>query len=127
MCALTPELLDMSINTCKIGIASGVVTSIGASALKFWGKIQSDETTAEMETEFNKLKESILSHNKNPINSNEQIVVPYLADPSLSERLAQIEQSKSVASNNLSNVPSNIAIAGIFLEALKTFKDIRKN
>ena len=82
-----------------------------------------------METVFNQLKESIIVHNKNPSNLEKQMVVPYLADPSLSERLAeaQISQTNSNTTNTLSNVPNNVATAGIMLEALKTIKGLRKN
>jgi hypothetical protein len=127
--AVTPELLDLSFTACNAGLISGVTTSIGAAGVKFYSKIQTDETTAEMETEFNRLKEQILLHNKNPLNSDKQMIIPYLADPSLSERLAeaQIAQTNSNSTNTLSNIPSNVATAGIMLEALKTFKGLRKN
>lgn len=122
-------LLDLSATTETFGLISGGTTALGGAGVKFWSKIQSDETSAEMETEFNSLKEKILLHNKVPSNSEKQMIIPYLTDPSLSERLAeaQISQTNSNTANTLSNVPSNVATAGIVLEALKTFKGMRKN
>jgi hypothetical protein len=127
--AVTPELIDMSVNSCQVGLLFGGTTALGGAGVKFWSKIQTDEVTAEMETEFNSLKEKIILHNKTPANAEKQMVVPYLADPSLSERLAeaQIAQTNSNTTNTLSNVPNNVATAGIMLEALKTFKGMRKN
>jgi hypothetical protein len=127
--AVAPELLDFSLTACQVGLVTGGTTAIGGAGVKFWSKVQTDETTAEMETEFNRLKELVILHNKNPSNTDKQMVVPYLADPSLSERLAeaQIAQTNSNTTNTLSNVPSNVATAGIMLEALKTFKGLRKN
>ncbi len=127
--AVAPELFDLSQTACQIGLFSGLTTSGAGAGVKFWSKIQTEEITAEMETEFNSLKESILVHNKHPSNLDKQMVVPYLADPSLSERLVEshISQTNSNTASNMSNVPSNIATAGIMLEALKTFKGLRKN
>jgi hypothetical protein len=126
--AITPELLDASTFSTQVGLISGGTTALGGVGVKFWSKVQTDETTAQMETEFNGLKEKIILHNKNPSNVEKQMVVPYLADPSLSERLAEahISHTNSDATNNLSNVPNNIATAGVVLEALKIMKSLRK-
>jgi hypothetical protein len=126
--AVTPELLNLSLTSHKIGLVSAGTTALGGAGFKFWSKVKIDETTAEMETDFNKLKESIILHNKIPLNVDKQMIIPYLADPSLSERLAeaQISQTNSNSTNNLSNVPTNIATTGIMLEALKTFWGMRK-
>lgn len=122
--AITPEILDFHTNA---GIITGGITALGATGVKFWSKINTDETCAEMETEFNKLKENILTHNLD--NLEKKIVVPYLADPSLSERLAeaQIAQTNAKSSDTLSNIPNNVATAGIMLEGLKIIKGLRKN
>ena len=126
---ITPILLDLSSASESIGLVLGGTNALGGSIFKFWSNLQTDETSAEMETEFNKLKESIILHNRKSLNAENQMVVPYLSDPSLSERLVQahISQTNSNSANNLTNIPSNIASAGIMLEALKTFKGMRKN
>ncbi len=127
--AVTPQLLDLSSPTCQTGLVFGGLTTLAAGGVRFWTNIQIDETTALMETEFNNLKESILLHNKRASNLEKQMIVPYLADPSLSERLveAHISQINSNSTNTLSNVPNNVAMAGVIVEALKTVKGLRNN
>jgi hypothetical protein len=125
--ALAPEVLDCSLTVCQAGLFTGFPTALAGSGVKLWSRIQTDEITAELETDFSKLKENVLLHNKN--NPTNQMIVPYLADTSLSERLAEahIAQSNAGATTNLSTVPSNVVTAGIMLEALKAFKGFRKN
>lgn len=125
--ATVPEVLDSTLAMCQAGLVTGGATALGGGAAKFWAKVQGDETAAEMETEFNSLKSLIISHNKK--HTDNQLPVPYLADPSLSERLAEahISQTNASSTNTVSNVPGNVVSAGIALEALKFFRGLRKN
>jgi hypothetical protein len=124
--ALVPELLDASQATCMAGWFTGGTTALGGTALQFISCVQQDEISAEMETEFNTFKGQLLVHNKT---ADPPLPVPYLADPSLSERLAEahIANTGASATNTASQVPSNLAMAGIALEALKTIKSVRKS
>jgi len=127
ICAFAPPLLDLSTRMLEMGVLSGGIVGFSGFGLQFWSKIKIEEISAQMESEFGGLKEKIILHNNNFPAPEKQRPVPYLADPSLSERLAnaQINQTNSNTANNLSNVPSNMATAGIMLEALKTFKDLK--
>lgn len=79
--AIAPELSNFTQPGSQVDLVTGGISTIGAAGLKFWSKVQTDETMAKMETEFNILKELIILHNKNPSNTYNQKVVPYLVDP----------------------------------------------
>jgi hypothetical protein len=126
MVAVVPELVDASMAACQLGAVSGGTTALGGMGVRFFSRIEQDEIAAEMETEFGHLKSLMLQHNTK---AETPLPVPYLADPSLAERLAEAHIANQGASTNqtLSQVPGNLAAAGIALEALKTFKGFRKS